>query len=146
MKCIFGQPIILCFSSRYIQLSLKNRTKEKWISGNQAIKYKVLSNSNIINKLLKQLLVHINTKQALTEYLADYTLNALKDTKSVAITFSKQTKTNIQGFNLDLANHDHEEANTLLVLHAINVGKSNPFQECIIVSPDTDVFLLLVHY
>ena len=95
---------------------------------------------------MKQLLAHINTKQALTEYLADYTLNVLKDTKSVAITFSKQTKTNIQGFNLDLANHDHEEADTLLVLHAIDVGKSNPFQECIVVSLDKDVFLLLVHY
>ena len=73
-------------------------------------------------------------------------LNALKNTKSIAITFSKQTKTNIQGFNLDLANHYHEEAETLLVLHAIDVEKSNPFQECIVVSPDTDIFLLLVHY
>ena len=125
MKCIFGQPIILCFSSRYIQQSLKNRTREKWTSGNQVNKYKVLSNSNISNKLLKQLLAHINTKQALTEYLADYTLNVLKDTKSVAITFSKQTKTNIQGFNLDLANHDHEEVNILWFYMLLMWGRVN---------------------
>ena len=42
--------------------------------------------------------------------------------------------------------HDHEEADTLLILHAIDVGKRNPFNQCIIHSPDTDVFLILLHY
>ena len=46
----------------------------------------------------------------------------------------------------DLINHDHEEADTLLILHAINIAKEDPFTECVIYSPDTDVFLLLVHY
>ena len=35
---------------------------------------------------------------------------------------------------------------TLLVLHAIVVAKTNPFNECVVVFPDTDVFLLLLHY
>ena len=43
-------------------------------------------------------------------------------------------------------NHDHEEADTLLILHALDVAKDDPFKECIVLSPDTDVFLLLVHY
>ena len=41
--------------------------------------------------------------------------------------------------------HDHEEADTLLLLHAADVSARNPFTECHIYSPDTDVFLLTIH-
>ena len=41
--------------------------------------------------------------------------------------------------------HDHEEADTLLVLQAIDVANRYPFTEVVVFSPDTDVFLLLVH-
>ena len=73
-------------------------------------------------------------------------MDSLKDSFQIAVTFSKQTITNTPKFSTDLINHDHEEADTLLVLHAIDVAKTNPFNECVVVSPDTDVFLLLLHY
>ena len=130
---------------RYIDQSLKTRTRKKRTSGNE-VKYKITSNSDISKKSLKQLLAHIETKQALTEYLAKYTMDSLKDSFQIAVTFSKQTITNIPNLSADLRNHDHEEADTLLVLHAIDVAKTNPFNECVVVSPDTDVFLLLLHY
>ena len=41
--------------------------------------------------------------------------------------------------------HDHEEADTLLLLHAADVSARNPFTELHIYSPDTDVFLLIIH-
>jgi len=130
---------------RYIGQSLKARTRKKRTSGNE-IKYKITSNSDISKKSLKQLLAHIETKQALTEYLAEYTMDSLQDSFQIAVTFSKQTITNIDELSTDLQNHDHEEADTLLVLHAIGVTKMNPFSECVVVSPDTDVFLLLLYY
>ena len=56
-------------------------------------------------------------------------MELLKDTFQIAITFSKRTITNIPEFSDDLKNHHHEEADTLLVLHAIDVARRNPFDE-----------------
>lgn len=40
-----------------------------------------------------------------------------------------------------------EEADTRIILHAIHVAKSSDQAKCIVVrSPDTDVFILLIHY
>ena len=41
-----------------------------------------------------------------------------------------------------LLNHSHEEADTLILLHALTVNKD---AELVIDSPDTDVFLLMIH-
>lgn len=54
--------------------------------------------------------------------------------------------TNIPNFAEDLLTHNHEEADTLMILHSIDVAKRNPFQELTVCSPDTDVFLLLIYY
>ena len=43
----------------------------------------------------------------------------------------------------ELDNNNHEEADTLLVLHSLDVAQQDPFQKPEVVSPDTDVFLLL---
>ena len=73
-------------------------------------------------------------------------MDSLKDSSQIAVTFSKQRTTNIPKFSTDLRNHDQEEADTLLVLHAFDVAKTDPFNECVVISPDTDVFFLLLHY
>ena len=109
----------------YSGQSLKKRTRKKRTSGSE-VKYKITSNFELGKKSLKQLLAHIETKQALTKYLAEYTMDSLKDSSKIAVTFSKQTITNILEFYTNLRNHDHEEADTLLVLHAIDVAKTNP--------------------
>ena len=101
--------------------------KEENIGSN--VKYKITSNSVLGKKSLKQLLAHIETKQALTEYLAEYTMDSRKDSSQIAVTFLNQTITNIPEFSVDLRNHDHKEADTLLVLHTIDVAKTNPLNE-----------------
>ena len=53
------------------------------------------------------------------------------------------SKTNIPNF---LMVKEHEEADTLLILHCPDVAKSDPFSECVAFSPDTDVFFLLIHH
>ena len=69
-----------------------------------------------------------------------------KAEKSFVITYDLVSITNIQNLDENLKSHDHEEADTLLVLRAISVAKRDPFCKCVVYSPDTDVFLLLVYY
>ena len=111
------------------------------------IRYKVSDVTNIKHISLKQFLSHIDTKQDLTVYLSKYIAVALeKAEKCFVITYDLVSITNIQNIDENLKSHDHEEADTLLVLHAIDVAKRDPFCKCVIFSPDTDVFLLLVYY
>ena len=42
--------------------------------------------------------------------------------------------------------HDHEKADTLLTLHCFDIARRDPFTTCTVYSPDTDVFLLLIHF
>ena len=51
----------------------------------------------------------------------------------------------IPAINEDLYGNSHEEADTLMIMHAIDVGEMNPFRE-LVMSPGTDVLLLLIHY
>ena len=53
---------------------------------------------------------------------------------------------NIRNLQIDASTHDHEEADTLLILHAYEVVKRIPFSKCVIFSPDTDVFLILIYH
>lgn len=129
---------------RYINGSLKARTRNKRTSGKE-VHYQISDSTNIANITLKQFLSHTSTKQELTIYLANSIGNVLNN-KKYAITYDITTVTNIENFDDSLLHHDHEEADTLLILHAIDIGTRSPFSECYILSPDTDVFLLLVHY
>ena len=59
--------------------------------------------------------------------------------------YDMTSETNIPNFSM-VREHDHEEAGTLLILHCLDVAKRDPFSECVVFSPDTDVFLLLIHH
>lgn len=131
---------------RYIDDSLKERTRKKRTSGKE-VRYKVSDSTNIANITLKQLLSHIETKQQLTKYLAKYFIEIITSTnKRYVVTYDKISESNIQDSIEDVATHDHEEADTLIVLHCLNIARQNPFSECTVYSPDTDVFLLLIHH
>ena len=123
---------------------MKARTRNKRTGGKET-RYQITPTTNIENVSLKQFLSHPTTKQDLTVYLTQYSVGMLGD-KRYAITYDTVTVTNIGDFAEDICTHDHEEADTLLILHAIDVAKRNPFSECFVYSPDTDVFLLLLYY
>ena len=54
---------------------------------------------------------------------------------------------NIVGYSNELQEHDHEQANTFLILQAVDTAKLNPLRECVVYSPYTpDVFLLFIHH
>ena len=60
-----------------------------------------------------------------------------------AVSFTTQCISNLKGFAEEMLVHDHEEADTLILLHAADVSTRNPFSELHIYSPDTDVFFSL---
>ena len=62
------------------------------------------------------------------------------------VVYDNKCETNISNFENNLRVPCHEEADTLIVLHRIDVAKHDPFQELYIDWWDTDVFLLLLYY
>ena len=131
---------------RYIQSSLKARTRRHRTSGKE-VRYKVCDETKLTHTNLKQFLSHIETKQELTIYLASKAIDQLSvGEKQFAVTYNTMSTTNIEGLTIDLQLHDHEEADTLLILHSVEVAKRIPFCDCTVYSPDTDVFLLLIYY
>ena len=54
--------------------------------------------------------------------------------------------TDIENYPPDLEYHNHEEGDTLIMLQAKNVADMYPNCEIHILSPDTDVFLLAIHF
>ena len=62
-----------------------------------------------------------------------------------AVSYATKCISNLEDFAQEMMTHDHEEAHTLLLLHAADVSTRNPFTELRIYSPDNDVFLLTIH-
>ena len=132
---------------RYLTSSLKEKTREKRTAGNE-IKYRVSDNTNIANVPLKQFLSHIDTKAELTTYLSQKALTHFQNETSIRFDVIHDTvaESNFEDFSEDLKKHDHEEADTLIVLHALDASNSNRQVDSLhVISPDTDVFLLLIN-
>ena len=129
---------------RYINSSLKEQMRTKRTKGKSTY-YHVKDNTLIQNISLKDFLSDIRTKGELVEYLADKVLSHSKSSnntlKKVMVTSGTQTKGNVDIQDL-LLTHSQEEADTLLLLHAITVPKE---AELFVSSPDTDVLLLFVN-
>ena len=131
---------------RYLHESLKSNTRHHRTSGME-VRYKITNETNLVNTTMKTFLSHIDAKQELTVYLAKKAIPKFSEVRmSYIVTYDTMSVTNIEyvAFGIDV--HDHEEADTLLISHVIEVSHRLPFCQCIIYSPDTDVFLLLVHY
>ena len=125
---------------RYIKTSLKEqmrtkRTKEK------STYYHVKDNTLIQNISPKDFLSDIRTKGELTENLADKVLHHSKSSnnrlKKLMVTSGTQTKGNVD-IPCSLLTHSQEEADTLLLLRALNA-------DLVVSSPDTDALVLLVY-
>jgi len=62
------------------------------------------------------------------------------------VTYDKVSISTLADFSDNMKTHDHEEADTLLILHCFDIAKRDPFTTCTVYSPDTDVFLLLIYF
>ena len=107
---------------RYLNWSLKEQCCEKRTSGTQ-IKYIIRDSTPLEGITLKDFLSHIETKSDLTTYLAEYCVKELKKTdKKFVVVYQTYCVTNIENYPPDLVYHNHEEADTLIMLQAKNVA------------------------
>ena len=102
--------------------------------------YKITDGTHIRKTPMKKLLAHVKTKAELTEYLASKTLEKGRQSgKCVVVAWSCRCEaTHIDASHLA---SNHEEADTKLLLHAVDATISGA-TSIEIMSPDTDVFVL----
>ena len=101
----------------------------------------------ISNLKTKEFLSSAKTKEELIIYLSEkFIREFLHQNKQFVVVYDNKCETNISSFDNNLRVHCHEEADTLIVLHGIDVAKRDPLQELYIDCCDTDVFLLFLYY
>ncbi|XP_057316575.1 uncharacterized protein LOC130657604 [Hydractinia symbiolongicarpus] len=112
LEILRGCDEIRLVFDRYIENSLKARTRKHPTSGNE-VRYKVLDNTNISAISLKQFLSYIDTKQALTIYLANKVMEARSSLHiRYIVTYDTKRESNF----VDCRIHDHEEADTAYIM------------------------------
>ena len=81
-------------------------------------------------------------------YLSQRIETALTKTNiSYVISYKNKCSTNVRDFHYGLQGHNHEETDTLIILHCFQIGKIDPFREVVIVCSETDILLMLLcHY
>ena len=127
---------------RYLNCALKEQCREKCTSGRQ-IKYIIWDSTPLEGITLKDSLSHIETKSDLTTTLAECVKELKKNIKFVV--YQTSCVTNIDNYPTDLEYHNHEEADTLIMLQAKNVTDMYPDCEIYIYYQQT-VFLLAIHF
>ena len=129
---------------RYHQKSLKVNTRANRTAGLSAVRYKVSDSTKIGHLKTKEFLSPIKTKIKLTEYLS----KKLNDTLTLdfVVVYGNCCLTNISSLNQELFDYNQEEADTGIVLHALDRSKNDPFTELGIACSDTDVLLILLNY
>ena len=102
-------------------------------------RYKVTGNTNISGTTSKKFLSHVKTKNELTIYLAEKAIINFENVNGgYAVSYTAKCISNLEDFAQEMMTHNHEEADTLLLLHAADVSARTPFTELRIYSPDTD--------
>ena len=92
---------------------------------------------------LKELLSASEIKQGLTQHLAEAFLESFHG-KPVVV-YKNIAKVNVpHTIPNEVQEHNHEEADTLIPLHVIYAFKDYTWCEICVLSPDTDVFVLLI--
>ena len=134
-----GYEEIRVVFDHYKEDSLKQTTRES--RGNSLLPHFLVSDTTPINTSLEKFLIGIKTKQELTEYLASKCERAFKEI-SVRYLISVSTRT-FGNIECDQS-HNHEEADTLMIWHAIHASKRKV--NIVVFSPDTDVFCMLLAF
>lgn len=121
-------------------LSLKTATRVTRQGKQAPIYYKITDETLITKTPMKTLLSHVKTKSELTQYLARKVLEkGLEDGKHVVVAWGAHCKATHR--NMAYLESNHEEADTKLLLHAVDATSAGA-TSIEIVSPDTDVFVL----
>ena len=122
--------------------SIKNLTRSKRSIGEIAAEYKITDSTDLRTVSMKKLLSHIRTKDALTAYLAHQLVSHAKKTcKSYVVAW--RTEAAASHRSVDSLSSTQEEADTKLILHALDAAKRGATKLSIF-AQDTDVLVLAV--
>ena len=102
---------------------------------------KLLKSSKFRNK---RIYLICRNKNYLTEYLSKNLQKVLN--VNFAVVFGTTALMNMASFNPNLLIHNKEEADTGIVLHALDFCKSDSFLQVVVSCPNTNVSLLLLNY
>ena len=108
------------------------------------VHYKVTDSTRIRHLETKKFLVSIETKTELTRYLANNLAADLE--KDFVVVFDRSCFSNLADLEESLKTYGQEEADTGIVLHAIDVCRRDPFSELTISCSDTDALLIVLNY
>ena len=88
----------------------------------------VTDNTRMDNIPLKKFLSRNETKQELTVYLARLLVNYFEENNTnCVVVYDTVCEANIDGFEEALKENSHEEADTSMVLYALEITKRDPF-------------------
>ena len=126
----------------YSKDSTKSLTRDKRQHGGNPVQYKIFDTTDISNVTMKNLLAHISTKDELTEFLARKILSHAEIVgKDVVVAWRSMAKAT--HFNAESLSSTQEEADTKIILHAVN-AKERGAGTLFIAAQDTDVLVLAV--
>ena len=132
----------------YLEESLKSKTRANRATSEAASKanYYVHDQTSIKTISLKELFSSSRTKNGLTKLLSEALLKHYEgSSKKYVVSYHTYTKVNLpHTLEVDFQEHGHEEADTLIPLHAIYCLRENTFRDVHVCSPDTGVFILLM--
>ena len=85
-------------------------------------RYKVTDNTNISGATSKKFLSHVKTKNKLTIYLVEKAITNFENVNGgYAVSYTTKCILNLEDFAEEMMTQDHEEADTLLLLHTVDV-------------------------
>ena len=150
--CSYGVSNIHMVFYRYEPNSLKSQARQKR-GENVSSHAPVTMQNNMTIVDWKKILASIRSKQELTKlytkYLTENCHGILQENVTVFVASGIGQKAikvsnSVVSYEQDLESN-HEEADSRMILHLAFAGSSGA-KKAVVVSPDTDVFVLLVHH
>ena len=144
-----GFRIVALVFDRYDTLkpSLKQQTWDSRAK-KQQVKYNLTANTVIKNIKLNELLSHPMNKQRLCEIFAEQAMKRFtEEGRNFVVAYGTKIVSTLPGWTQN--NHDHDEADTLIICVSREIARLSSAEDQLsirILSPDTDVLMLLIHY
>ena len=137
-----SDEIRLVFDRYDLPMSLKTATRVQRQGTNEPVYYHITDSTHIAKVNMKRLLSHTKTKQELTVYLARKCFEfAQGNERCFVVSWGCECAATSQ--RTEHLQSNHEEADTKLILHAID-ATTHGATELNIHSPDTDVLALAI--
>ena len=129
---------------RYDIKSIKGNTRSGRTKGIDPVHYQVTDSTRIKHLDTKRFLASTETKNELTVYLANKLTCSLEN--DYVVVEDRTCYTNILDLDISLKSYGNEEADTGMVLHAIDTCRRDKYSGLTVSCSDTDVLLILLHY